>query len=194
MEITFPDSGRKVVLEGVSNSTLSLLQAKFEKNFGNKPEFALQDPLEEVADGDTSSAEFKQRRNEYLEQKAVHDEQLAKWQGDVRSIRWAAAKLYYAMAVQQPDIDAVNKEIEKNRLLVDLPQAIIEGFVELGIPEARTIFADPQMMQNYIYLWHVCITNTGEQSLFTNSTNFGSQQTREAVAEALFRIRSQIQG
>jgi len=45
------------------------------------------------------------------------------------------------------------------------------------------------LLDKYIYLFHVCITNQSEQTLFTNMIFSGSAPSQEAVREALFRLR-----
>lgn len=185
MEFTFPDSKRTVELEGVNFLTLTMLRGWYEKNYSGKPEKPV-DPMESLPEGDTSDPEFKKKYELYLKEAKEFDGKLSEWTTQMNKARWAAVKLYYASGLKTIDEGAVQSAIDSVAKFIDLKQEILDGYKELGVD------FPPDLMTKYIYLFHVCITNSSEQALFENALMGGSGPTQEAVQQALFRLQRSI--
>lgn len=187
MEFTFPDSKKTVQIEGVSFLTLSLVRGSFDKNYPGKPVEPV-DPLEASSDGNVNSPEFKEKYEAYKQAKEQFTKDNALWQIKVNQAKWAAVKLYYAAHVKESSVDhnAVVDAEAQAKPFIDLRGEILDGYQELGI------YFDTDLMERYIYLFHVCITTTGDQTLFENDLMQGSGPTQEAVQQSLFRLRSPL--
>lgn len=172
MEIEFPDSKKKVVLEDVSFVNTTLIRGQYEKNFPNKPVV----PTIQIQD----ATEPNPKDEKYVAA-------LAQWQTKLEQAQWAAVKLYYAACVTNTNSDAVKKYISKVSAFIDLPATIREGYADLGVP------FDEALMEPYIWLFHICITNASEQSLFQDAVLSGSAAAQEAVRSAIFRFGSKVQ-
>lgn len=171
MEFKFPDSGHTIKLEGVSSFTLGLLRGQYEKDYPGKP-VAPDMKIGEVTEKNPNDPDYIK--------------QLDEWTTRMSQARWAAQKLYYASCVVDPDKEAVQKAILLVAPFMSLPETIQAGYSELGVPFA------PELMEPYIYLFHVCITNAGEQQLFEDIVYNGTAPTKEAVDSAKFRLLRQV--
>lgn len=187
MEFTFPDSKKTVQIEGVSFLTLSLLRGWFDKTYPGKPVEPI-DPLEASSDGNVNSPEFKEKYEAYKQAKEQYTKDSALWQIKANQAKWAAVKMYYARSVVEDSIDkeAIVNVIQQVQPFMNLPQEIVDGYKELGVP------FDIDLLDKYIYLFHVCITTTGDQTLFEDALMQGSGPTQEAVQQSLFRLRSSL--
>lgn len=170
MEFTFPDSGKTIKVEGLSYFTLSMIRGKYD-NYPGKPEVPMV-TIDKVTEPNPKDEAYVKAMTE--------------WGLKMSNARWAAQKLYYASCIRDIDQAAVDEAIEKVKLWVDLPAAIKAGYEELGVP-----FED-KLLSAYIYLYHVCMTNSAEQSLFEDMVWSGSGPTQEAVQAAHFRLRTQV--
>lgn len=176
MEFTFPDSGRTVELERVPFTTLALLRAHYEISYPNKPT----PPFTEIKDGDEVVERIPNESDpEYLKAKSA-------WTLRMTSARWAAEKELYAKCVRKVDAEAVQHAVEAVQDFMDLRAEILKGYADLDVPFESSV------LDQYIYLWHVCITSSSEQSIFQNWMQMGSQSSQKVVEEYLFRLRSQV--
>lgn len=173
MEFTFPDSKRTVKIEGLSFLTISLLRGWYDQNFVGKPIV----PTTTI-DGIT---EPNPKDEQYLKD-------FATWSTSMRQSQWAAVKAYYASCITDDSVGpaAVEHAVKSVSSIMDLRQTILEGYSELHVQ------FDPAILDKYIYLFHVCITNNGEQTLFEDAIMIGSQATQEVVAQTMFRYRSKV--
>lgn len=171
MEFTFPDSKRTVEIEGVNFLTLTMLRGWYEKNYPGKPEV----PTIQIED----VKEANPKDEKYVTA-------LSDWTTQMNKARWAAVKLYYASGLKTVNEPAVQQAIDGVKQFIDLPKEILDGYKELGVD------FPPDLMTKYIYLFHVCITNSSEQTLFENALMGGSGPTQEAVQQALFRLQRPI--
>lgn len=186
MNFVFPDSKREIEMEGVSFLTLTLLRGWYEQNYPGKPVKPV-DPLDTLEDGNVNTPEFKKARDEYLKDQSKYEMDLKNWTGKMNGARWAATKVYYASCLKsEVDKEAVEKAISQVAPFIDLRQAILGGYKEQEIP------FDESILDKYIYLFHVCITNSGEQTLFENALMSGSAPTQEAVQQSLFRLLGKV--
>lgn len=172
MQVTFPDSKRTIELEGLSFLTVTMIRGWYEKNYPNKP------VVPQIKMGD--ELEDNPNDKEYVAALGV-------WNTEMNEARWAAQKAYYASCVVEIDTEAVNKAAEKMAPYVNIRETILEGYTELKVP------FDPDILDKYIYLWYVCVSNVGEQTILTDSIITGSSSTKEVVDQALFRLRTQVQ-
>jgi len=183
MQFTFIDSGRTIEIGGISFLTLSLLRSHYENTYGVKP-VEPKDPLDTLEDGDVKSEAFKQASEKYQKDKEAYDAALVEWKNVVGKAQWAGTKLLYAKHLKAIDQAAVDHAVEDMQLIgMDLRQMVRDGYAELNVPMPE------DLLDKYIYLFHVCITNQSEQTLFTNMIFSGSAPSQEAVREALFRLR-----
>lgn len=184
MRYTFPDSGHSIELQGYSTSTHMLIRGHYEESYPNKPQPPL-DPLEVFAGKPTNTDEFKQLNEVYQTELKQYEVDLTTWQNKMGVSRWAAVKAYYASCVTDESVDeqATNKAIEDVSTYLDLPQTIIGNYRDLQVPLSS------DNLTKYIYLFHVCISNSGEQSLFEDMLMSGTAPTQEAVRSTLFRPR-----
>lgn len=171
MEFTFPDSKRTIETEGVNFLTLSMIRGWYEKNYPGKPEVPVLQ-IEDVKEPNPKDPDYMQA--------------LEEWRTRMNRARWAAVKLYYASGLKTIDEQAVQKAIDSVAKFIDLKQEILDGYSELGVE------FQPDLMTKYIYLFHVCITNSSEQTLFENALMGGSGPTQEAVQQALFRLQRPV--
>lgn len=173
MEFKFPDSGRTVKIEGLSFLTISLLRGWYDQNFAGKP------TVPTITFGDVTEPNPK-------DEQYVKD--LAVWSSSMRQSQWAAVKAYYASCITDDSIEpeAVEQAVKSVSSIMDLRQTILDGYNELHVQ------FDPSILDKYIYLFHVCITNSSEQTLFEDAIMLGSQATQEVVAQTMFRYRSKV--
>lgn len=171
MEFTFPDSKRTVEVDGVNFLTLSMIRGRYEKEYPGKPQVPTIQ-IDDVVEPNPNDEKYQK--------------DLKEWATRMNMARWAAAKLYYASCLKTIDESAVEKAVRDVSSFIDLRQEVLNGYAELQVP------FNPDLMDKYIYLFHVCITNTAEQALFENALLTGSAPTQEAVQQATFRLRGQI--
>lgn len=184
MQFSFPDSGRTVEIEGISFLTLSLLRGHYESTYGVKP-VEPKNPLDTLEDGDVNSEGFKQKKDQYDKDKEAYDKALTAWKDEMGKAQWAATKLLYAKHLKHIDQAAVDALVEDMQTFgMNLREDIKAGYAELKVP------LPDDLLDKYIYLFHVCITNQSEQALFTNLVFSGSASSQEAVREAYFRLRA----
>lgn len=170
MEYTFPDSKRKIEMERVSFTALSLLRASYESSYPDKPTV----PMLEI-DG-------VQEPNP-ADEKYVAD--LSEWNRKVSRAVWLATQLLYAKKLKGIDAEAVNSLVrDMQDVGVDLRQQIRDLFTSLKVP------LDETYLENYIYLWCICVTDSSESNLFNIEMTRGSQPTQEAVQRAIFSFQS----
>lgn len=172
MEYTFPDSKRKIEMERVSFTALSLLRASYESSYPDKPQV----PMLEI-DGvqEPNPADEK------------YQEALAEWDRSVSRAVWAATQLLYAKKLKEIDLEAVNALVsDLAEVGVDLKQQVRDRFAEYHVP-----FED-KYMDAYLYLWCICVTDSSESNLFNIEMTRGSQPTQEAVQRATFSFQGKI--
>ncbi len=184
MDFTFPDSKRTVTLEGINFLTLSLLRGQYENSFPNKPVLG-PDPMEE-ADYNSNDPVWQEKVKDYNTAKVNYAAAKVVWDNNVAKATWAGIKLYYTSCLTTVDEEAVNKVLKQTAPFMDLKQSIRDGYKELQVPFQE------DLMDAYIYLWHVCVSNGSEQSLFGDAIMMGTGPTQEAVQSALFRFRGKI--
>lgn len=173
MDYTFLDSKRTIKIEGLSFLTISLLRGWYDQNFVGKP-----DVPTTTIDG---IVEPNPKDEQYLKA-------FAAWSNSMRQSQWAAVKAYYASCITEDSVDhdAVDHAVKSVASVMDLRQTILDGYEELHVQ------FDPAILDKYIYLFHVCITNSSEQTLFEDAIMIGSQATQEVVAQTMFRYRSKV--
>lgn len=175
MQFHFPDSGRDVEVKNLSFLTLSLLRSQYEATFPGKPVV----PVKEIKDGDEVVDRVDDKENP--EYKKAYTE----WFTKMSRARWLGTKVLYANAVQAIDQEAVNNLVDETYVLtgIDLRKAIPEGYKEANVR------FNTDLLDKYIYLFHLCISNSAEQTLFEDAMMSGSAPTQEEVQTALFRAR-----
>jgi len=183
MKFTFPDSGRTIEMDGISFLSIAQIRGYFEKNYPGKPVYP-KDPLEEHPDQTPTREEMEA----YQKAKESYETAYNLWQERMRNAQWAAIKAYYASCVKPESVvkEDVQRAIDSVKNYVNLPEAILAGYESLGVP------FDPSLMERYIYLFHVCISNSSEQVLFENAIGNGSTPTRELVEQMFFRLRTKV--
>lgn len=187
MKYTFPDSGYSIELQGFNTGTHMLIRGHYEQSYPGKPQPPL-DPLEVYAGKPTNTDEFKALNEVYQTELKQYEVDLTTWQNKMSVARWAAVKVYYASCVTDESVneEAVNKAIADVKSYIDLPQTILDNYRDLGVP----ISSDN--LTKYIYLFHVCISNSGEQTLFEDMLMAGTAPTQEAVRSTLFRFGRKV--
>lgn len=188
MKFIFPDSGKTVEIDGYSSLTAAQIRGWYEANYPNKP-IAPTDPLEELEDGKVNTPKFKKAEEAFKKDSEQFVKDNALWTVRMRQAQWAGMKLYYASCVMNIDKAEVDKVVD--RLLevppyINLRETIKSGYAELQVPFPE------KYMDNYLYLFHVCISSSGDQTLFENALMLGTTPTQEAVDSALFRLRGKV--
>lgn len=184
MEFKFPDSGKTVKIEGY-NTGLHLIIRGLYDNLPGKPAEPI-DPMEVFVGKSTNTPEFKEAMENYATEKKEYETALAAWQLKAGRARWAAVKQYYASCVREPDQKSVDDAVNSVAPFFDLRQKILDDYKELGVA------FDEALMDAYIYLFHACISNSGEQTLFEDSLMAGTAPTQEAVQSTLFRFGRKV--
>lgn len=187
MDFKFPDSGRTVEISGVSFLSLTLLRGYYDDTYPGKPVEPV-DPMETTEDGIVHTPAFQEKYKEYKAAKDKYDKDFALWTIKVNQAKWLAVKVLYADGVVPESIDrgAVDAAIKTLAPFMDLKQTILDGYNTLGVPFNDTL------MDAYIYLFHVSIATSGDQTLFEDAIMSGSGPTQEMVQQTLFRFRTKI--
>ena len=173
MEYTFPDSGRKIEIERVAFTTLSLLRAHYENNLNHKPVA----PFKKDNEGELTDLPD--------EKDPKYVEALNQWNTGVQHAVFLATKVLYVKHLKSEVDFAALKELEDEtkELGIDMRKEVREEYAKAGVP------FDESLMDKYLYLYCVCVTNVAESQLLNQWMSYGSQPTQEAVQRALYSFR-----
>lgn len=175
------DSGREVKLEEVAFSTSSLLRAFYERTTKDKPEPPVKE-IKDVVTGEVVERVPNTQDAGYIVAKSV-------WDARVNQRSYLARKILITQALKdKPDEAAVAREVERTEAVtgMDLREAIRGAYHDAEVP------FDDALMDAYIFLWQIVLTNSGEQSAFFDRVNNGSQMAQDAAADARFRAQRAV--